>query len=299
MSRAYGEVIEVNTIKKTISEKIFDVFNTVLLVLVAAATLYPIWHEICLSFSSLEEAMRGGIFLWPRNFTAAAYNSVLGSDYIWLAYGNTIFVTIVGTALSVLLTAMTAYPLAKKDLPGKNAIVSFVLFTMLFSGGMIPTYLLVKELGLINSLWALIIPGVVSAYNTFIMRNFFSTIPAELEESAFMDGANPIRIFFSIILPLSTPVLATIALWVAVGKWNDFFNALIYLNERSKYTLSLLLREIINGQEIARMTGEITESSTESVVGATIVVAVVPILCVYPFLQKYFVKGVLIGSIKG
>jgi ABC-type glycerol-3-phosphate transport system permease component len=205
---------------------------------------------------------------------------------------------LVGTALSVILTASTAYPLVKSGLPGKNFVTFLILFTMLFSGGIIPTYLLVKSLGLINSLWALIIPGAISAYNVLVMRSFFANLPVELEESATMDGANPIRIFFTIIFPLSTPVLATIALWEAVGLWNNFLQALIYLNDRSKYTLPVLLRDIINGQQQLQQAGIFSDTSSDSVIAATIVMSILPILCVYPFLQKYFTKGVMIGAIK-
>ncbi|WP_240763074.1 carbohydrate ABC transporter permease [Paenibacillus thalictri] len=276
----------------------FDGVNTVFLLLVAVITFYPLWHELSLSFSSMEEAMKGGAFLWPRAFTTAAYHTVLGSDYIWVAYRNSVFSTVAGTLIGVLLTAMTAYPLTKQEMPAKNVILFLVLFTMLFSGGMIPTYLLVKQLGLINSLWSLILPTAISAFNVIIMLSFFRTLPAELEDSAMIDGANPLRIFFGIVMPLSKPVLATVALWEAVGIWNNYLNAVIYLNDKSKYTLPLLLRDVINGQITARMTGELTGSSVDSVVAATIIVAVVPVLCVYPYLQKYFVKGVMIGSVK-
>lgn len=280
------------------SGRLFDTLNAVLLILVALVTFYPLWHEVSLSLSSMEEAMRGGAFWWPRDFTISAYQTVLGSEYIWVAYGNSIFTTVVGTLLTVLMTAALAYPLTKGEMPAQRIILLLILFTMLFSGGMIPTYLLVKSLGLINSLWSLILPTAVSAFNVIIMISFFRTLPLELEDSAMIDGANPIRIFASIVLPLSKPVLATVALWEAVGIWNNYLQALIYLNDKSKYTLPLLLRDVINGQVTARMTGELTGASVDSVVAATIIVAMVPILCVYPFLQKYFVKGVMIGSVK-
>ncbi|MFH5181247.1 carbohydrate ABC transporter permease [Paenibacillus sp. TAB 01] len=280
------------------SGRLFDTLNAVLLILVALVTFYPLWHEVSLSLSSMEEAMRGGAFWWPRDFTISAYQTVLGSEYIWVAYGNSIFTTVVGTLLTVLMTAALAYPLTKGEMPAQRIILLLILFTMLFSGGMIPTYLLVKSLGLINSLWSLILPTAVSAFNVIIMISFFRTLPLELEDSAMIDGANPLRIFASIVLPLSKPVLATVALWEAVGIWNNYLQALIYLNDKSKYTLPLLLRDVINGQVTARMTGELTGASVDSVVAATIIVAMVPILCVYPFLQKYFVKGVMIGSVK-
>lgn len=285
-------------IKKSAGSHIFDVTNTIILILFSLLTLYPLWHEVSLSLSSMEESMRGGLFFWPKDFTLSAYYDMLQSKYLWLGYRNTIIVTVVGTLLSLLFTASTAYPLVKRGLPGNNFMSFVILFTMLFGRGIIPTYILIKELGMINSLSALIIPGAISAYNVLIMRSFFASLPAELEESAMMDGANPIRIFFTIILPLSTPVLATIALWEAVSRWNNFFSALIYLNDKSKYTLSLILWDVIKGQEAAKISGQLTNTSTESAIAATIVLATLPILCVYPFLQKYFVKGVMIGSIK-
>lgn len=282
----------------SIGGKIFDACNAGFLIFVAVITLYPMWHELMLSLSSMEESMRGGAFLWPRDFTLTAYRSVLGSSYIWVAFANSTITTVAGTAIGVLLTAMTAWPLTKREMPAQNAIAFLVLFTMLFSGGIIPTYILVKSLGLINSLWSLILPTAISAFNVIVMMSFFKGLPVELEDSAMIDGANPIRTFFAIIMPLSKPVLATIALWEAVGIWNNYMQALMYLNDKSKYTLPLMLRDVINGQVTAQMTGELTGSSVESVVAATIIVALVPIVCVYPFLQKYFVKGVMIGSIK-
>lgn len=276
----------------------FNVANRLLLTVIALLMLFPMWREISLSFSSMEEAMKGGLFLWPRAFNMSAYESVFSSSYLWVAYRNSVWVTVAGTMLGVLLTAMTAYPLTKPGLPGNKAMLYGILFTMLFSGGIIPTYLLVKQLGLLNTLWSLILPTSISAFNVIIMMSFFRTIPAELEEAAMMDGSGPIRIFFTVVLALSKPVLATIAVWEAVGYWNNYLYALFYLNDKNHYTLPLLLKDIINGQIIAQTTGELTGSSTESVIAATIVLSVIPILCVYPFLQKHFVQGTLIGAIK-
>jgi putative aldouronate transport system permease protein len=277
----------------------FQLLNGLFLLIFSLATLYPLWYEISLSFSSADEVTKGGAFLWPKEFTLDSYRTLISTNMIWHTYLNTAFVTIVGTILSVLLTASTAYPLTKSIVPGRKWLIFGILFTMLFSGGVIPTYLVVKQLGLLNSLWSLILPGMISAYNTLVMMSFFQTIPIEIEESAELDGANPLHIFVRLILPLSMPVLATISLWIAVAHWNEFFTALLYINERASYTLSLLLRDLISGQDYARFTGEVSNTSTESVIGATIVATILPILCVYPFLQKYFVQGVMIGSIKG
>jgi putative aldouronate transport system permease protein len=277
---------------------LFDTLNVTFLVFVALITFYPLWHEISLSFSSTEGAYRGGLFLGPRDFNIEAYKNVFRSDYIWRAYGNSIFVTVVGTLLSVLFTATTGYALAKKSLPLRNLWITMILFTMLFSGGLIPTYLVVKGAGLLNSLWALIIPGMLSAFNVIIAINFFRAIPVEIEESATMDGATPLRTFFTIIIPLSKPVLATVALWEGVGLWNNFLQALIYLNDKALYTLPILLRQIILGQDAAIELGELSYTNIESIIAATIVISLVPVLAAYPFLQKYFVKGVMLGSVK-
>lgn len=276
----------------------FHWFNTVFFLAFASATFYPLWHEFSVSFSSPEGAAKGGFFLWPREFNAEAYRVMFATPYIWRAYSNSAFITIVGTILSTFLTACTAYPLVIRGLPAKRMITLAILFTMLFSGGMIPTYLLVKSLGLVNTLWAIILPTAISAYNVLVMRSFFDTLPGELEESATMDGANPIVTFFWIILPLSTPVLATVALWEAVGLWNNFLQSLIYLNDKNLYTLPLLLRDLISGQQAAMQSGVFTKTSSDSVIAATVILTMLPILCVYPFLQKYFTKGVLIGAVK-
>jgi len=284
--------------RKHYLSRLFDSFNGLILILLSAITLFPLWHELSLSLSSKTEALQGGFFFWPRSLTFHAYTSVMSSDYIWTAYGNTIFITIMGTVLSLLVTSSMAYPLAKRTLPWKNVWLIVILFTMIFSGGMIPVYLIVKQLHLLNTLWALIIPNLASAFNIIIVINFIRGIPDEIEESAMIDGANPVRIYFSIIVPLCKPVLATLALWIAVGLWNNFFQALIYLNDKSLTTLPLLIRQIIAGQQLAEETGQLADSSTESVIAATIILSIIPIIAVYPFLQKYFVKGVMLGSVK-
>lgn len=285
-------------IKKSIGERVFEWGNYGFLILLSVVTFYPLWHEISISLSTSSLAMKGGLFLWPRGFTLDAYGQVLSSSFIWLAYRNSIIVAVVGTIFHVLFTATTAYPLNRKGLPGVKLLTILIIFTMLFSGGLIPTYLLVKSLGMINTLWALMIPGLISAFNVIVMQSFMRSIPEEIEESATMDGANPLRIFFTIILPLCKPVLATIALWECVALWNNFMQALIYLNDKSLYTLPLLIKEIIAGQQTASDSGQFTVFSAESAVAATIIVSIIPILAIYPFLQKYFMKGTMLGSVK-
>jgi putative aldouronate transport system permease protein len=288
-----------NYVKSGVPDKIFDIANHLFFILISLVMLYPFWQEICISLSSGAEATRGGFFLLPRQFTAEAYSIVMGTSFIWTAYGNSIFTTVLATVLGVFFTSLTAYPMSKRKLPGNKIITFMVVFSMIFSGGIIPTYIVVNKIGLINSLWALILVPLIGPFNTIVVRNFFEAIPEEIEESAFMDGANPLRIFFTIILPLSKPVLATVSLWIAVFTWNNFMGALIYLNDRNKYTLPRLIRDVIAGQMFARETGEGGQLAIESVIGATIVATVLPIMCIYPFLQKYFVKGVMIGSVKG
>ncbi|ULL18503.1 carbohydrate ABC transporter permease [Paenibacillus sp. H1-7] len=284
--------------KKSFASRLFDAGNAAFLILLSVISLYPLWREISLSLSSRDEAMRGGLFLWPREFTWTAYTHILDSVYIWVAYGNTIFITIAGTLLHLLVTSSAAYALAKRTLPMKNMFLLLIVFTMIFSGGLIPTYMVVKQLGLLNSLWAVIALNLSSGFNMIIMLNFIRAIPEEIEESAMMDGANPIRIYVSIILPLCKPVLATLALWVAVSLWNNFFQSMIYLNDQSLTTLPLLLRQIVAGQEIAQQLGQLDDTTTESVIAATIMVSILPIVAVYPFLQRYFTKGVMLGSVK-
>ncbi|MFE5322073.1 carbohydrate ABC transporter permease [Paenibacillus sp. NPDC056579] len=284
--------------KKSFASRLFDAGNAAFLILLSVISLYPLWREISLSLSSRDEAMRGGLFLWPREFTWTAYTHILDSGYIWVAYGNTIFITIAGTLLHLLVTSSAAYALAKRTLPMKNMFLLLIVFTMIFSGGLIPTYMVVKQLGLLNSLWAVIALNLSSGFNMIIMLNFIRAIPEEIEESAMMDGANPIRIYVSFILPLCKPVLATLALWVAVSLWNNFFQSMIYLNDQSLTTLPLLLRQIVAGQEIAQQLGQLDDTTTESVIAATIMVSILPIVAVYPFLQRYFTKGVMLGSVK-
>ncbi|WP_168929006.1 carbohydrate ABC transporter permease [Paenibacillus dokdonensis] len=285
-------------IRTGFGDRLFQIGNATLIVIFSLATLYPLWYEASISFSSSAGALKGGLIFWPREWTWEAYRVVFSSSYIWLAYRNSITVAAAGTCLHVLLTAMTAYPLNKRGLPGGKLVTFLILFTMLFGGGMIPTYMLVKSLGLINSLWALILPGMISAFNVIVMQSFMRTIPEEVEESATMDGANPLRIFFTIILPLCKPVLATIALWECVALWNNFMQALIYLNDKSLYTLPILLKQIIAGQQLMAESGQYTDSSTETVIAATIIVTIIPILLTYPFLQKHFMKGTMLGSVK-
>lgn len=280
----------------------FDILNVCILLLVAVLTLYPFLYMIFISLSSSIHVLRNEVWLWPKGFTLEYYRTVAANPQIITGYKNTVIYTVVGTLLSLFITAMGGYALAKKELFGRKFFTMAIVFTMLFNGGMIPTFLVVKELGIMNTLWAMVLPGLVATWNLIIMRTFFQGLPHELEESGKMDGLNDIGIFMRIIVPLSKPVMATIALFYAVGLWNNFFYALLYLRDIDLYPLTVVLRNIV-------LTGQYSNDTAnggggdviidESLKFATIIYSTLPILMVYPFLQKYFVKGVMIGSVKG
>ena len=248
--------------------------------------------------------MNGEIWLLPKGLTLEPYRLVFENESIWRGYYNTIIYTAIGTLINIIMTVLAAYPLSRKDLPGYQFIMIIIVFTMFFNGGLIPLYLLVRDLGMANTMWALIIPSAISTYNLIIMRTFFhSTIPNAIQESAFMDGCSNTRLLLNIVLPLSKPILAVMVLFYAVAHWNAYFAALIYLRDRELYPLQLILREIL----IQNQTNEITIEAGiaeklligESMKYAVIIVSSIPVLVLYPFIQKYFVKGVMIGSIKG
>lgn len=293
-----------NKIKTSTGEKIFTVFNYTFFTLLCLAMLYPFWHVIMLSLSSSEMALQGGIFLWPKQFTGITYRAVFKNPDIYTGYGTTLFVTIIGTVLATFLTATTAYPLSKSRLHGRKFFSLLLILTMIFNAGMIPNYLLIRNIGLYDTRWALILPLTISAYNAVIMRSFFLSIPEALEESARIDGANDIRIFFTIILPLSKATIATILLFNAVMYWNDYMSTVMYIKSTDKWSMQAVLRQMLNNTQQAmdkagfQVVVEQT-ANAQTVKAASIVVATVPILIVYPFVQKYFVKGVMIGGVKG
>jgi putative aldouronate transport system permease protein len=291
-------------IKEGFGGRLFNLINILFMTFLIIIMIYPFWHIIMYSLSRPSLAMKGGIFLWYRGFTLSTYRIVLKNPAVVSGFIISTIVTIVGTLYGTFLTATTAYPLSKKRLKGRSFFSFYILFTMLFNGGMVPTYLVVKGLNLIDTIWALILPGAIGAWNIFIMRNFFATIPDSIEESATIDGASDILIFFRIILPLSKAVLATIGLFIAVGYWNDYFSTVMYINSRSLWSLQAVLREIIMNTAQAMTKQGISvayeeELTTQSVITANIVIATVPILLVYPFIQKYFMTGVMVGSVKG
>lgn len=288
--------------KRSVGEIIFDGFNIVLLIMLAFLFLYPMWYVFVASLSSGHAIARGQVNFWPVGFNLEAYSKVFANQEIWTAYLNTIFYVVFGTIINLALTTLGAYPLSRQDLYGRGLFMGLIVFTMFFSGGLIPIYLNIRDLGLYNTRWALLLPPGISAFNLIVMRTFFQGIPDSLIESAKIDGANEFKILARIVLPLSKPVIAVMVLFYAVAHWNSWFNALIFLRNRSLFPLQLLLREILIQASAAEMatgitTREITTIS-ESIKYATIIVSTLPVLVIYPFLQKYFVQGVMIGAIK-
>ncbi|RIX51401.1 carbohydrate ABC transporter permease [Paenibacillus nanensis] len=288
--------------KPTIGEHVFQAILVLSISLLCIATIYPFLHIASVSLSSPSEASRFGFHLYPREIDFFAWNQVLSQTKIWTGFGNSVFRTVVGTLLTLVAMSLCAYPLSRKYLPHRSFYTMIILFTMFFGGGIIPTYLLMKWLHLMNSVWVYVVPGLVPTFSMLVLRNFFMGIPTELEESAKIDGANDIRILFSIILPLSKPVLATLALWTAVGHWNSWFDAVLYITDQNKQVLQFFLREIVITNTDAETFGRTVVGNLKyapAIKAATIMFAALPILIIYPFLQKYFVKGTMIGSLKG
>lgn len=289
---------------RSMGEWIFDIATGTILTGLACATLYPFLYEMTISLSSPSETQQIGLHLLPLHPTGAAWHAVLTSSGILRAYANTVFRTVVATVLSVVLTAMMAYPLAQKTFPHRRTINFLLLFSLLFSGGFVPLFLLVKDIGLLNSRWSLILPGAVGALNIIIMRNFFQAIPAELTEAARIDGASEMRILFRIVLPLSKPVLAVIGLWTALSHWNAWFDALLYISDPNKQVLQMFIRNTVVTQQdpiLAGVTISLQQAppSSQSLGAAAVMIATLPIIALYPFVQKYFTQGILLGSVKG
>ncbi|BBH22401.1 putative ABC transporter permease protein YtcP [Paenibacillus baekrokdamisoli] len=290
-------------IKSTsLSGKIFDGLNILFLLFMALITLYPFWHVLVGSIMPYEESIKSSLHFFPGKVSFEAYEYVFSKDTIVKSLLVSLFVTAAGTLYQLLITAITAYPLIKQDLPGRSAIFLFIIFTMFFGGGLIPYYLLIKSLGMVNSLAVMIIPAAISTYNMIVLKTFFQNIPIELEESAKMDGAGYMRIFFQIILPLSVPSLVTIGLFIAVGQWNNWYVPMLFLNDKDLWPLAIVLRDILinNNMELTRGGSFVSKEFMlgDTIKNAVVMVSVVPIIIVYPFIQKHFVKGVMIGSIK-
>ena len=302
MSRKHG-------IKKlSRDDLIYEVFTKLFLVIVMVLILYPLYFVLVASFSDPIYVNSGEMLFWPKGFTLLGYQRVFKDSRIWIGYRNTIFYTVLGTGLGLAATTMAAYSLSRKDLPGRKIIMFLFIFTMYFQGGMIPYYLVVKGLGLVNSRILMILSGAVSVYNIIITRSFLeANIPGELKDAASIDGCGNVRFFVQMVLPLSKAVIAVIALYLAVSYWNSYFNAMIFLTDTNKYPLQLFLRQILlTVSESVSVDSGLDPTALiqlqqmgQVIKYGVIVVSTVPIICVYPFIQKYFVKGVMIGSVKG
>lgn len=293
------------TKRKTIGDVIFSIFNYLLLTICCLVVIYPIYYMFISSISDGYAVLRGEVNLLPVGINFSAYKAVFASPDIPRSYLNTVVYTVVGTLINVTMTAMCAYPLSRKRFYGRNVFSFMIIFTMFFDAGMISNFMVVNSLHLNNSIWAIVLPGAINAWNMIIMRSFFQQIPEELYESAHLDGASDFTIFIRIVLPLSVPIIMTMILFYAVGHWNSWFNALIYLDDKVKYPVQLIMRNIVlSGETSALSSGGASVAGDLGIIATNIKYAVVfvtmlPILLVYPFIQKYFVKGILVGAIKG
>ncbi len=290
-------------IKKSIGERIFDFINICFMIVLVVVTLYPFWFVTVASFSSpLSVASNRGLMLTIKGFNIDSYVAVFNNPNIWNGYKNTLIYLVLGTSINMLLTTMGAYGLSRKNLYGRRLIMAFIIFTMFFSGGMIPGFLVVRNLKMIDTIWSMVIPGAIGTYFMIIMRTSFEGIPVDFEEAARIDGASDFTIMWKVIIPLSLPTIAVISLFYAVRHWNSYFNALLFLRSRELYPLQIILREILITNSMNDMLTDINvdrQPISETIKYATIIVSTLPILLLYPYLQKYFIKGVLIGGIKG
>ncbi len=295
-----------NKIRPTVFDRVFNVINLALITLVLLLVAYPLLYVVSASFSDPILVSSGKVVLLPKGFTLEGYQKIFESAEIWQSFFNSVRYTLIGTTLNIVMTVMAAYPLSRRGLAGRRFLLLVMTFTMYFSGGMIPAFLVVKLLGLYNTFWALVIPGAISTYNMIVMRSFFeSSIPEELHDAANIDGCDDYQYLLKILLPLSKPVLAVMVLFYGTGHWNAFFNAIIYLRNAADYPLqvvlrNILLKNVLSENMITDFGGAATYSHTAEIIKyGLIIVSSIPMLAVYPFVQKHFVKGVMIGSIKG
>ena len=292
------------------SDKLFDMLNILVMVILLFVFVYPLYFVLVASFSDPVAVLNGKVVLWPVDFNLKSYDELFKYTKLWKGYRNTILYTVVGTCVNMVMTVLCAYPLSRKDWLPRGFFMKMLLVTMYFGGGMIPTYMVVKNLGLIDTVWAMIIPNAVSFYNALIVRNYFmNSISISLQEAAELDGANPVQYLLKIVLPLSKPVLAVVGLYYAVGHWNDYYSALLYIYDRELSPLQTVLREVL--VSVTSVSAEMALSSEDamamlekvrlgqSLKYTSIIVSIIPMLIVYPFIQKFFVKGVMIGAIKG
>ena len=286
-------------VRKTADEYVISGFSYLIVGLFSLLCFIPILLVVIYSFTPYDLYLKNHFDFFPSRLTLDAYRMVMNYRYIWTGYGNTLYITIFGSVLSLIVLVLTGYPLSKKDLKGRNVYMTLWIITMFFSGGMIPNYFLIRTLGLLNNRWSLILPGLVSCYNLILMKNYIQGLPGSLEEAALIDGANDLVVLVRIVLPLSAPILATLGLFTAVGYWNSYFNAIMYMTKRANWPLQLVLRELLFESAVNEMTAMDERVSTPFLLKmASIVVATVPIMCIYPFLQKYFMTGLVLGGVK-
>lgn len=295
--------------KRSAGERIFDFGNIIFMGLFCISIIFPFWQQMIMSISTPEEAMKNSLHLYTTNINLKSYLRIFQTGQIAKAYFWTILRSIIGTFITLITSLMLAYPLSKKYLPLRNFWTGLLVFTMFFGGGLIPSYLLIRNLQMIDTIWALVLPGALGAFNVIIIRNFFMSLPVSMEESARIDGAGEFRILLQIIMPLSLPVMATVGLWSIVGHWNSWFDAIIYITSNKITVIQLVLRKVllenqmgfsgINSLMLDMQDEQAREFTPESVKAAILMISTLPILCIYPFLQKYFVKGIMIGSLKG
>jgi len=288
----------------TKGDRVFVGFVYVILAISVLLVAFPVVNLLAVSLSGANPVTSGDVSLWPKQFQWDAYRYVLQGDTFFRSFRVSVLITIVGTAIGILLAVMAAYPLSKPGLPGRKWIVLLFVFTMMFSGGIVPQYLLMNELGLLNTIWAVILPSVTGVFNLMIVKNYFETLPDEIEEAAKIDGATQLSILFRIMLPLSMPVVATIGLFYAVGFWNDYFNSRMYITDQHLMPLQVYLRTVIfEAQDptgnFAIDSGGLGNLASQSIVNATVILSMLPMIVLYPFLQKFFLRGMVIGSVKG
>ena len=292
-----------NIIKRTVGEKIFDTFNVIFLGLICFTFIYPFWYLFAVSIADSSKQAMTQIWFLPQYFSLDSYQNVLSSKFVYLGFMWSVIRTVLGTAIALLLSYHFAYALSKKYLPNRNFWTLLLVFTMFFGGGMVPNFLLIKDLGMMNTIWSLVLPGCISAYNITIMRNFLMSIPDSLEEAAFLDGASNFQILFKIVLPLSMPIIATLSLFYAVGRWNAYADNKYYITKEALKMIQYKLYQLVASAteaQTATLSEAIEVTSTPEVLqAACIMFATIPIICIYPFLQKYFVKGVMVGAVKG
>lgn len=304
-----------NKVKKKIisnsfSDRIFDITNILIMVILLFVFIWPLWFVVISSFSDPYEVWTGGVVLWPKGFTLKAYEELIKYEPIWIGYRNNIFYTVAGTAINLAVTVCCAYPLSRKDWMPRRFWMKYCLIPMYFGGGLIPTYLIIKNLHMIDTVWVMMIPGALSFYNALIVRSYFmNSIPKELQDAAEIDGANSLQYLIRVVLPLAKPVLAVICLYYAVGHWNDYYTALIYINDRNLIPLQTALRQVLmaasniatlvqnNSQAMMQMQERLELG--QSLKYSSIIAGILPMMIIYPFIQKYFVKGVMVGAIKG